>query len=263
MKLELSRPLIFLDIEATGSNSATDRIVEVAFVKLFPDGHAETRSWRLNPGQPIPEDVARMIGITNEDVAKCPAFEDVAAEVAAFIGDADIAGFYSNTFDIPILVEEFLRAKHAFDVDRRGLIDVFRIYTKKEKRDLAAAYKFYCNKDLEQHHNAEADARATMEIMLAQLERYEDLSRTAAGLTEFSRDKEFVDFGKRMVYEDGEPVFNFGKYKGRKVREVLEREPQYYDWMMKGDFHLHTKQKLTEIKQSIRNRHIRFRNRPI
>jgi DNA polymerase-3 subunit epsilon len=263
MKLQLTKPLVFVDIEATGPNSAVDRIIEIALVRLKPDGTDESRTFRINPGQPIPAEVSRLTGITDVDVKECPAFDDVAAEIAAFIGDADLAGFYSNTFDIPILVEEFMRSEFAFDTDNRCLIDVFRIYTKKEKRDLVAAYKFYCDKEMENHHSAVSDATATMEILLSQLQKYEDLATTAGGLNEYSRDKEFVDFGKRMIYQNGEPHFNFGKFKGKKVREVLEREPQYYDWIMKGDFHLHTKKKLTEIRQSMRNRDLRFRNRPI
>jgi len=263
MKLHLDRPLVFVDVEATGSNSAVDRIVEVAFVKLFPDGQAEPRTYRVNPGQPIPELVAKMIGITDEDVRQSPAFEHVAAEMAAFLDDSDIAGFYSNVFDVPILVEEFLRSGVPFSTDNRRLIDVFRIYTKKEKRDLSAAYRFYCDKDLNNHHDARSDATATMEVLLAQLERYDDLANDASGLQEFSRDKDFVDFGRRMIYQNGEPHFNFGKFKGKRVREVLEREPQYYDWIMRGDFHLHTKQKLREIKESMKPRNYQLRKKPI
>jgi DNA polymerase-3 subunit epsilon len=204
-----------------------------------------------------------MIGISNEAVRDCPAFEERAEEIAAFIGEADLAGFYSNTFDVPILVEEFLRADYPFDTDNRVLIDVFRIYTKKEKRDLPAAYKFYCDKDMESHHDAGYDARATMEILMSQVARYDDLAATVDGLGVFSQDRDFVDFGKRMIYQGGEPYFNFGKYKGHKVREVLEREPQYYDWIMKNDFHLHTKNKLREIRESMKTRPFKLRNRPI
>lgn len=250
MKLELDKPLVFFDIEATGSNSAVDRIVEISLIKLMPDGQTDTKSYRINPEQPIPDAVANIIGITNEDVRKAPTFDQVAQEIAAFLEGSDLAGFYSNNFDVPMLVEEFLRADVHFDTDERNFIDVFRIYTKKEKRDLPAAYKFYCKKVLTDHHASEADARATMEILLAQLERYDDLSTDTAGLANYSKDKDFVDLGRRMIYQNGEPVFNFGKFKGKKVRDVLNREPQYFDWMMKGDFHLHTKQKLKEIRES-------------
>lgn len=246
-KLNLKRPLAFIDLETTGINLSSDRIIEIAVIKILPDGSSVSKIKRINPGIPIPKESVDIHGITDEAVKDAPLFKEVANEFRQFLDNCDLAGYNSNRFDIPMLVEEFLRAGQHFDISERKLIDVQRIFHLMEKRNLEAAYQFYCNKDLEQAHNAEADARATYEVLEAQLSRYENLANDIDALAQFTAEEDFIDLGRRFIRKNGEPFFNFGKYKGRSVKSILKEEPQYYDWMMKADFSLHTKQKLSEI----------------
>ena len=250
MKLQLNRPIVFFDIEATGLNTATDRIVELCFIKVHPNGNEESQTLRFNPGIHISEEATAVNGIKDEDVADCPKFKEKAEELAAMFKDCDIAGFNSNHFDIPLLVEEFIRAGVNFDISGCRFVDVQTIYHKMEKRNLSAAYKFYCNKDLEDAHTALADTRATYEVLQSQLDRYTDELHNDIGfLAEFSRRNNNVDLAGRIVLnEQKEPVINFGKYRGRAVREVLQRDPGYFAWIMQGDFTQNTKQTLMRLK---------------
>ncbi len=247
MSLQLKRPLVFIDLETTGINLSTDRIVEIAIVKVFPDGTKTIKRKLLNPQMAIPKSSSDIHGITDDKVKDAPTFKQVANELKQFIDDADFSGYNSNRFDIPLLMEEFLRAGLEIDMTNRRLVDVQHIFHMMEKRTLGAAYKFYCEKELEDAHSAEADASATWEILQAQITRYQHLGNTLDTILQFTGEEKIVDFARRFVMDNGIEVFNFGKHKGRPVSEVLRAEPQYYDWMMKGDFPLHTKQKLTEI----------------
>lgn len=250
MNLNLKNPVVFFDLETTGTNINSDRIVEISYLKIYPNGKEETKTIRINPGMHIPESATAIHGIHDEDVAHCPRFKEVAASIAHDIEGCDLAGFNSNRFDIPVLAEEFLRADVDIDMSKRKFIDVQVIYHKLEQRTLSAAYKFYCNKNLEDAHTAEADTRATYEVLKAQLDRYpEELKNDMAFLSEYSSFNRNVDFAGRMVYDDnGIEVFNFGKYKGISVAEVLRKDPGYYSWILQGDFTLNTKQMLTKIK---------------
>lgn len=249
MQLNLKNPLVFFDLETTGIDIVKDRIIEISYVKVFPNGKEESKTMRINPGMPIPPASTAIHGITDDDVKNCPLFKHVAKQLAAQIEGCDLAGYNSNRFDIPLLAEEFLRAGVDIDLTRRKFIDVQTIFYKMEQRTLAAAYKFYCQKSLENAHTAAADTMATYEVLKAQLDRYPELKNDVAFLSEFSSFTNNVDFAGRMVYNDkNQEVFNFGKYKGRLVEEVLKQDPAYYSWMMNGDFPLNTKQKLTEIK---------------
>lgn len=247
MALQLKRPLAFIDLETTGMNLSTDRIVEIAIIKVLPDGTKIVKQKLLNPQMPISKASADIHGITDEKVKDAPTFKQVANELKQFIDDADLSGYNSNRFDIPLLMEEFLRAGITIDMSNRRMVDVQHIFHMMEKRTLGAAYKFYCSKELVEAHSAEADATATWEILEAQLTRYEHLGDTLDTILQFTGEEKFVDFARRFVMDNDIEVFNFGKHKGRPVTDVLKAEPQYYDWMMKGDFPLHTKQKLTEI----------------
>ncbi len=250
--LQLTRPLAFIDLETTGTNVATDRIIEIAVIKVMPDKSVLNKTKRINPGIPIPAATTAIHGITDEDVKDAPYFKQVANEYKQFLENCDIAGYNSNRFDVPLLVEEFLRLDLNFDIKSRKFVDVQKIFHLMEKRTLSAAYKFYCDKDLENAHSAEADAIATYEILEAQLTRYEEqLKPEVDALATFTKEDDYVDFARRMTIQNGVELFNFGKYKGRPVRDVLKIEPQYYDWMMKADFPLNTKQKLTEIYHSM------------
>lgn len=249
--LQLNRPLAFIDLETTGTNVATDRIVEIAIVKIMPDGSRQSKVKRLNPTIPIPPASTAVHGISDADVQNEPTFKQVANELRQFLQNCDIAGYNSNRFDIPLLVEEFLRVGLDFEIAGRRFIDVQKIFHLMEKRTLGAAYKFYCDKTLDNAHSAEADAMATYEILQAQIDRYKELQNDVTALADFTKEEAFVDFGRRFILENGVEIFNFGKHKGRPVRVVLKEEPQYYDWMMKSDFSLHTKQKLTEIYNSM------------
>ena len=249
MQLNLKNPLVFFDLETTGIDIVKDRIIEISYVKVFPNGKEESKTMRINPGMPIPPASTAIHGITDDDVKDCPLFKNVAKQLAAQIEGCDLAGYNSNRFDIPLLAEEFLRAGVDIDLTRRKFIDMQTIFYKMEQRTLAAAYKFYCQKSLENAHTAAADTMATYEVLKAQLDRYPELKNDVTFLSEFSSFTNNVDFAGRMVYnEKNQEVFNFGKYKGRLVEEVLKQEPAYYSWMMNGDFPLNTKQKLTEIK---------------
>jgi len=249
MKLNLKRPLVFFDLETTGVDTAKDRIVEISMVKVMPDGEEIVRTRLINPQMHIPEDATAIHGITDEDVKDQPTFAQIAKSLYKFIEGCDFGGFNSNRFDLPMLVEEFLRAGVDVDFKSRKFIDVQNIFHKMEQRTLVAAYKFYCDKDLTDAHSAEADTRATYEVLKAQLDRYSELQNDVTALAEFSARGETADYAGRIGYNDkGEEVFNFGKYKGVKVSEVFQREPSYYDWMMKGDFPLYTKKVITEIR---------------
>ena len=253
MKLNLKNPIVFFDLETTGVNISTDRIVEISYLKVYPNGNEISRTMRINPEMSIPEEASKVHGIYNFDVKDCPTFKQVAKEIAADFEGADIAGFNSNRFDVPLLAEEFLRAGVDLDMTRRKLVDVQVIFHKMEQRTLVAAMKFYCGKELEDAHSAEADTRATYEVLKAQLDRYPELQNDIDALSEFSSHTSNVDFAGRIIYnEQGIEVFNFGKYKGMPVREVLQRDPSYYSWMMQGDFTLNTKQVLTRIKLGMR-----------
>lgn len=261
MKLNLKRPLAFFDLETTGVNVGTDRIVEIAILKAMPDGTEQIKSMRINPEMPIPLHSSLIHGIYDEDIADAPAFKTVAAELAEFIGDGDLAGYNSNRFDIPVLLEEFLRAGIDFEMSDRKFVDVQNIFHQMEQRTLRAAYKFYCGKDIINAHSAEADITATYEVLLAQIERYANVDfedkqgkvsqpviNDVEALHVFTNMNKPVDFAGRMVYNENEvEVFNFGKHKGKPVEQVFDTEPSYYAWMKQGDFPLYTKKKLDEI----------------
>ena len=249
MQLNLRNTLVFFDLETTGIDIAKDRIVEISMVKVMPNGEEIVKTRRINPGMPIPPESTAIHGITDEDVKDCPKFKEIAKSLAAQIEGCDLAGFNSNRFDIPMLAEEFLRAGVDVDLNRRKFIDVQTIFHKMEQRNLTAAYKFYCNKDLANAHSAEADTMATYEVLKAQLDRYPELENDVNFLSKYSSFTNNVDFAGRMVYnEKGQEVINFGKYKGRLVEEVLKSDPSYYAWIMNGDFPLNTKKMLTEIR---------------
>ncbi len=250
MKLNLKNPVVFFDLETTGTNINSDRIVEICYLKVHPNGNEEAKTLRINPEMHIPEQASEVHGIYDADVADCPTFKEVAKDIAKDIEGCDLAGFNSNRFDIPVLAEEFLRAGVDIDMMKRKFIDVQVIYHKLEQRTLSAAYKFYCGKNLEDAHTAEADTRATYEVLKAQLDRYPDeLKNDMAFLSEYSSFNKNVDFAGRIVYnEKGEEVFNFGKYKGQTVKYILQRDPGYYSWIMQGDFTLNTKNVLTKIR---------------
>jgi DNA polymerase-3 subunit epsilon len=247
MKLQLSRPIAFIDLETTGINITTDRIVELAIVKISPDGTKLVKRKLINPLMPIPASSSAIHGITDEMVKDAPSFKQIANEIKQFIEGADLGGYNSNRFDIPMLLEEFLRAGIEYTVDGKKLVDVQKVFHMMEQRTLSAAYKFYCSKTLEGAHGAEADATATWEVLEAQLERYPQIGDTVESIVKFTGEDDIVDFARRFVKEKGIEVFNFGKHKGKPVAQVLKEEPQYYDWMMKGDFPINTKQKLTEM----------------
>jgi len=261
MKLNLKRPLAFFDLEATGINVGVDRIVEIAILKAMPDGSELIQTKRINPEIPIPLASSLIHGIYDEDIKSEPTFASVAKEIAEFIGDADLAGYNSNKFDIPMLLEEFLRAGVDFDMQGRKFVDVQNIFHQMEQRTLKAAYKFYCDQEIINAHSAEADIRATYEVLLAQLDKYKDkefedkqgkistpVVNDVEALHAFTNLNKVVDFAGRMVYnENGEEVINFGKHKGRTVEQVFDTEPSYYAWMKQGDFPLYTKKKLDEI----------------
>ena len=254
MKLNLKRPMVFFDLETTGTNISSDRIVEISMVKVMPNGEEIVKTRRINPEMPIPAEATAVHHITDEDVRNEPTFKQLAKSLREFIQGCDFCGFNSNRFDLPLLAEEFLRAGVDVDLFRRAkYIDVQNIFHKKEQRTLVAAYKFYCDKDLENAHSAEADTLATYEVLEAQIERYGDIGTTVEELAEFSTHGESVDFAGRIALNDkGEEVFTFGKYKGQRVEDVFRREPSYYSWMMDGDFPLYTKKVITEIRLRIK-----------
>lgn len=249
MKLNLKNPLVFFDLETTGTNIVSDRIVEISYLKVYPNGREESKTIRINPEMHIPETVSAIHGIYDQDVAACPTFKQVAKEIVKDIEGADLAGYNSNRFDIPVLAEELLRAEVDIDLMKRKFVDVQVVFHKMEQRTLSAAYKFYCDKDLENAHSAEADTMATYEVLKAQLDRYADIQNDVEFLAKFTAQTNNVDFAGRIIYNDkGEEVINFGKYKGQKVDEILKKDPGYYGWIMDSDFTLHTKKVLTNIK---------------
>lgn len=249
MRLNLKNPIIFFDLETTGINIALDRIVEISYLKVDLNGNETSKTLRLNPGIPIPENITAIHGISNEDVKDAPSFNEVAKSVAKDFEGCDLAGYNSVKFDIPLLAEEFLRSDVDIDLKRRKFVDVQIIFMKMEPRTLTAAYKFFVDKELSNAHSAEADTMATYEVLQAQLDRYTNLENDIGKLAEFSAYNRNVDFAGRIVYnEDDVEVFNFGKYKGRPVSEILQKDPGYYGWMMNGDFPLYTKKVLTSIK---------------
>ncbi|MDE3741368.1 3'-5' exonuclease [Maribacter polysaccharolyticus] len=251
MELKLTRPICFFDLETTGTNVAQDRIVEISILKVYPNGNKESKTWLVNPGVPIPDEVVKIHGISNEKVANEPTFKELSKEIYAMIKDSDLGGFNSDRFDIPLLAEEMLRADVDFDMKNMVSIDVQTIFHKMEKRTLEAAYKFYCDKDLTDAHSAEADTMATYEVLLSQLERYPELENNVKKLAEFSTHRKMVDFaGFIALDEEEEEVFAFGKHKGKKVLEVLDKEPGYFGWILNADFPLYTKKVLTQIKLS-------------
>ena len=250
MKLNLKRPIIFFDLETTGLDIAKDRIVELCYIRVEPNGNEEARSMRINPEMHIPEVASSVHGVTDDDVKDCPTFADVAPQLAATFEGCDLAGFNSNRFDLPLLAEEFMKAGVNIDLSHVQAIDVQNIYHKLEKRTLAAAYKFYCGRDLENAHSALADTQATYEVLQAQLDHYpNDLQNDVDFLAEFSRMNRNIDFAGRFVYdESGKELINFGKYKGKAIKDVLSRDPGYYSWIMQGDFTLNTKQVLSKLR---------------
>ena len=250
MKLNLKNPLVFFDLETTGINITQDRIVEISFLKVYPNGKEEIKSRRINPEIPIPPQATAIHGITDDDVKDCPTFKQVARSLADQLEGCDLAGFNSSRFDVPMLAEEFLRADVDFDMSKRKFIDLQIIFHKKEQLTLEAAYSIYCDKKLKNAHSAEADTIATYEVLKSQLDRYSDLENDIDVLSkEYSSFNSNVDFAGRFVYDEkGVEVFNFGKHKGKPVAEVLRNEPSYYAWMMDGDFPLNTKQALTKIR---------------
>jgi len=249
MNLNLKRPLAFIDLETTGTNIISDRIVEIAVLRILPNGGKASKEWRVNPTVPIPAEVTRVHGIKDEDVKDCPTFNDLAKEIYAFLSNSDIAGYNSNRFDIPLLIEEFTRAGVTMDLTSRKLVDVQNIFHKMEKRTLGAAYKFYCDKNLENAHSAGADTHATYEVLKAQLDKYPDLVNDVDALAQFTSMNRNVDLSGRIIFnEKGEEVFNFGKHKGKTVKEVFTKDQSYYDWMMKGDFATETKNVITRLR---------------
>ena len=253
MDLKLVRPLAFVDLETTGTNFAKDRIVEIAVLKLMPDGNMHEKETRVNPRMPIPPAVTALHGISDDDIKDAPAFDQIAKTYFLFLDECDLAGFNSTRFDFPILLEEFHRAGIIFDVSSRKFVDVQRIYHNLEPRNLTAAYKYYCNKELMNAHNAMSDVKATFEVLKAQLDRYPAaLQNSVDFLHDFSKDGDFVDLGKRMYFDNGNEMFNFGKHKGKAVVEVFKIEPSYYDWLLKGEFPLDFKEKIRGIKERMK-----------
>ncbi len=252
MELNLEKPIVFFDLETTGISIATDRIVEISILKIFPDGLQESKTWLVNPEIEIPQHAVDVHGITNEKVMTEPTFKELASKINEIINDADLAGFNSNRFDIPLLVEELLRAGIDFDMGNRKAIDVQVIFHKKEQRTLSAGYKFYCEKELEKAHSAEADTLATYEILKAQLDKYHDIENSVEALSELSSHTKRVDFAGFILFDDNDnEIFSFGKYKGRKVEEVLKENPGYSSWIQQADFPLYTKKVLRQIKERL------------
>ena len=246
--LQLTRPVAFIDLETTGINLSNDRIVEIAIIKVLPDLSKQVKRKLLNPQIPIPKTSSDIHGITDEMVKDAPTFKIAGNEIKQFLDNCDLGGYNSNRFDIPMLMEEFLRAGMDVDLSDRRMIDVQHIFYCMEPRTLTAAYKYYCHKEMENAHSAEADVAATIDVFMAQLERYDNLGTTVDSILNCIGDEKIVDYARRFCFDDkNNEIFNFGKFKGRLVSEVLKNEPQYYDWMMKGEFPLHTKKKLTEL----------------
>ena len=252
MELKLKKPLIFFDLETTGINIAKDRIVEISILKVFPNGNKESKTWLVNPEMEIPKEASDIHGITNEKVVTEPTFNELAQQVSDLIEGSDLAGFNSNRFDIPLLAEEMLRAEVNFDMKDRVAIDVQVIFHKKEERTLSAGYQFYCGKDLKNAHSAEADTLATYEILKAQLDKYDDLENNVKYLNEYSTFNKRADFAGFILFDDeDDEIFTFGKYKNKKVRDVLKMDKGYFSWIQNADFPLYTKRVLAEIKENL------------
>lgn len=250
LSLPLERPVIFFDLETTGTNISTDRIVEISLIKVMPTGEEIEKTRRVNPGMPIPKEATDIHGITDEDVKNEPRFEQLARSLASIFEGCDIAGFNSNRFDIPMLKQEFDRSGADFDLSKSHFIDVQTIFHKHEPRNLVAAYKFYCDKDLTNAHSANADTRATLEVFKAQYSRYADLPKTVAELSAYTSYNKNVDLAGRLIYNDnGEEVINFGKHKGKLAADVLRNEPGYFGWILQGDFTIDTKNAFKRIKE--------------
>jgi len=248
MNLQITRPLAFIDLETTGINITNDRIIEIGIVKIMPDGTKLVKRKLINPTIPIPQGATEIHGISDEMVKDAPTFKVAGNEIMQFIDGCDLGGYNSNRFDMPLLIEEFSRVGIDFKIDDKKMLDVQKVFHLMEQRTLSAAYKFYCNKTLEGAHSAEVDATATWEILEAQIERYPSIGNTLESIVKFTGEDDIVDFARRFVKDaKGIEIFNFGKHKGKPVVQVIKEEPQYYDWMMKGDFALNTKQKFTEI----------------
>ncbi|MBD5206373.1 MAG: 3'-5' exonuclease [Bacteroidales bacterium] len=248
MKLNLTRPLVFFDLETTGTSVTHDRIVEISYIKIFPDGSEESETMRVNPGIPIPAASTAVHHITDEMVASEPTFDRIANKIEAVFDNSDIAGYNSNKFDVPLLIEEFGRVGKKFIISGRNFVDVQNIFHKMEQRTLVAAYRFYCGKELEEAHSANADTRATYEVLMAQLDRYPSLDNDIKKLADFSRSGRGLDLAARVVLDDNDvPVFNFGKHKGRPVKEVFKKERSFYSWIMQGDFPRNTKDVLSVL----------------
>lgn len=249
MNLNLTRPICFFDLETTGINIAKDRIVEISILKVFPNGNKESHTWRVNPEMIIPPEVIKVHGISNEDVADEPTFKQLSKKIYEFLKGCDLAGYNSNRFDIPLLAEEMLRAGLDFDIKNVHAIDVQTIFHKMEKRTLEAAYRFYCNKELEDTHSAKADTLATYEVLKSQLDKYPGLENDTKWLANFSAHKKFADFAGFIAYNrQGREIYAFGKHKGKLVEEIMEKEPGYIGWILNADFPLYTKKVLTAIK---------------
>ena len=249
MKLNLTKPICFFDLETTGINISKDRVVEISILKVFPDGKEESKTWLVNPEMKIPAEVTAIHGISDDDVKDAPTFKELSKEIYNMIKDSDLGGFNSNRFDIPLLAEELLRSDIDFDMKNRVSVDVQTIFHKMEQRTLSAAYKFYCDKNLDDAHSAEADTKATYHVLKAQLEKYEELENDTKFLADFSSRKQFADFAGFISYnKNGEECFAFGKHKNKKVEDVLNEEPGYFGWILNADFPLYTKKVLTAIK---------------
>ena len=252
MKLNLQKPIVFFDLETTGLSISNDRIIEFAFLKIIPDGSELGGCYRINPTIPISPESTEITGITDADVAGCKTFKELATEIYKIFSGSDIAGYNSNNFDIPLLAEELLRAGYDLTAEPHRLVDVQVIYHKKEKRNLSAAYKFYCKKDLEGAHAADNDIKATYEVLQSQLDMYPDLQNDIDFLSKYTTFNNNVDFAGRMIYDqNGEIIFNFGKHKGKRVEDVFRVEPSYYSWLMNGDFPLNTKNVFKRIKDNM------------
>ncbi len=250
MKLKLEKPIVFFDLETTGINIGTDKIVEIAILKVFPNGNKESKTWLVNPEIEIPKEASDIHGITNEQVVTEPTFKELAPQINELIADSDLAGFNSNRFDIPLLAEELMRVGIDFNMTNRKAIDVQVIFHKKEQRTLSAGYQFYCGKELEGAHGAEADTNATYEILLAQLEKYDDIGTSVDDLSAFSSHGKRADFAGFILFnDDDQEIFSFGKYKNRTVEEVFKENPGYNNWIQNADFPLFTKKVLREIKE--------------
>jgi DNA polymerase-3 subunit epsilon len=248
MELKLKKPIVFFDLETTGINPSFDRIVEISLLKVLPNGSEISKTYLVNPQMPIPAGATEIHGISDDDVKDAPVFKMLAKELVSILEDADIGGYNSNKFDIPLLAEEFLRAEIDFDLKKRNFVDVMVIFMKKEPRNLEAAYKFYCDKDLKDAHSAKADTLATYEVFKSQLDKYPELGENIDQISEYSSHNRNADFAGRLVYDDNDViVVNFGKYKGQPLVQVLKRDPSYYDWVQKGDFPLYTKKIFTEV----------------